>query len=221
MPYRLPVFPLELVLFPGALVPLHIFEPRYRRMLADCLAGDRRFGITPITPDGEAPPAGAVGCVALIRAAQALPDGRSNIAVSGETRFVVRAYQDEPLPYRVALVEDVEDADREAPPDRTAELRALASRYAEALNLLNDADPTETAWSDDPQALSFQAAAAAELSVPIKQQLLDLRSTRERVEQLLRLLPPLVVDALERARVHVRARSNGTGGSRPEITAIS
>ena len=47
MPFRLPLFPLSVVLFPGNPLPLHIFEPRYRRMLADCLAADRRFGITP------------------------------------------------------------------------------------------------------------------------------------------------------------------------------
>ena len=55
MPLRLPIFPLGVVLFPGTPLPLHIFEPRYRRMLADCLAGDRRFGITPTGATHELP----------------------------------------------------------------------------------------------------------------------------------------------------------------------
>ena len=86
---RLPVFPLAVVLFPGTPLPLHIFEPRYRRMLADCLAGDRRFGITPPGQAGEAPDPGMVGCIAEVRVNQQLPDGRSNIVVLGGERFVV------------------------------------------------------------------------------------------------------------------------------------
>ena len=85
----LPIFPLPIVLFPGAPQPLHIFEPRYQQLLADCRAGDRRFGIAYATPAGAAdtdrlPDPGAVGCVALIRSVEPLPDGRSNILAIGE-----------------------------------------------------------------------------------------------------------------------------------------
>ena len=72
-------------------MPLHIFEPRYRRMLADVLAGDRRFGIL-FTPEGtgeRAHEAGAVGCTAVVTEATQLEDGRSNIVVRGEDRFVL------------------------------------------------------------------------------------------------------------------------------------
>ena len=104
MPTRLPVFPLSVVLFPGTPLPLHIFEPRYRQMLADCLADDRRFGITPAGADGEAPDPGMVGCTAEVRVNQELPDGRSNIVVLGGDRFVVARVLEEPLPYHVASV---------------------------------------------------------------------------------------------------------------------
>ena len=91
MPFRLPIFPLSVVLFPGTPLPLHIFEPRYRQMLADCLAGDRRFGITPAGQDDEMPEPGTVGCIAEVRVNQELPDGRSNIVVLGGERFVLTA----------------------------------------------------------------------------------------------------------------------------------
>src|SRR3989449_1162245 len=71
MPRELPIFPLPIVLFPGAPQPLHIFEPRYRQLLQDCLAGDRRFGIALVAPPpapggGPVPKPGGGGCVAPI-----------------------------------------------------------------------------------------------------------------------------------------------------------
>ena len=107
MARELPIFPLPIVLFPGAPQPLHIFEPRYRQLLQDCLAADRRFGIAYVAPDpapdaDPVPAAGEVGCVALIRSNQALPDGRSNILTVGERRFVLRGWISSTHPYRVA-----------------------------------------------------------------------------------------------------------------------
>src|SRR5204863_7602046 len=95
MARELPIFPLPIVLFPGAPQPLHIFEPRYRQLLQDCLAGDQRFGIAYVAPDpapdaDPVPNPGDVGCVALIRSNQPLPDGRSNVLTIGERRFVLR-----------------------------------------------------------------------------------------------------------------------------------
>src|ERR1041385_8074805 len=87
MPFRLPLFPLKIVLFPGALRPLHIFEPRYRRLLTDVWAGDHRFGLLPPGEHGGLPAPGTIGCVALVRAVPPLGDGRSNIVVSGVCRF--------------------------------------------------------------------------------------------------------------------------------------
>src|SRR5690348_5320860 len=92
MSRELPIFPLPLVLSPGATQPLHIFEPRYRQLLADVLGDDRRFGVAYVAPPAgpgldPAPQPGAVGFVALINAANALPDGRSNIVTVGERRF--------------------------------------------------------------------------------------------------------------------------------------
>src|SRR5256885_12142396 len=119
MPRELPIFPLPIVLFPGAPQPLHIFEPRYRELLADCLAADRRFGIAYVpaepAPGSESlPRAGDVGCVALIQNTQGLPDGRSNILTVGERRFVLVDWVGSDRPYRLARVEEFDDEPVEA-----------------------------------------------------------------------------------------------------------
>src|SRR5438093_12607476 len=104
MARELPIFPLPIVLFPGVPQSLHVFEPRYRRLLADCLAADRRFGLAYVTPD-EAPGAdpvpnpGDVGCVALIRSSEPRPDGRSDIVTVGDRPFVLRRWIPGPPPY--------------------------------------------------------------------------------------------------------------------------
>src|SRR5436189_3175819 len=119
MARELPIFPLPIVLFPGAPQPLHIFEPRYRELLADCLAADRRFGIAYVpaepAPGSESlPRAGDVGCVALIQNTQGLPDGRSNILTVGERRFVLIDLVGSDRPYRLARGEEFDDEPGEA-----------------------------------------------------------------------------------------------------------
>ncbi|MGH7498827.1 MAG: LON peptidase substrate-binding domain-containing protein, partial [Gemmatimonadales bacterium] len=183
---RLPLFPLSVVLFPGTTLPLHIFEPRYRRMLADCLAGDRQFGMTLPGRDEEAPEAGAVGCTAEIRVNQELPDGRSNIVVLGGLRFVVSRLLPDPAPYYVAAVETFDDdADSTPPADRTERLREVYLHYQELLRHLNDVEPEEVELPADPVSLSYHAAAGAECDAAVKQRLLSERSTARRVEALL------------------------------------
>ncbi|MGE0351619.1 MAG: LON peptidase substrate-binding domain-containing protein [Gemmatimonadales bacterium] len=214
MPRRLPLFPLKVVLFPGAPMPLHVFEPRYRTMLADCLAGDERFGIVPVV-DGQEdrPPPGAIGCVAHIRASQTLADGRSNIVVTGESRFILEEYLDEDVPYLVGRIGEIHDDDERGLPDEAqAELRRLCTGYLEALHSLNDSPPPEIDFPDDARSLSFQVSAALQLDLDAKLGLLSLRSTRERVRTLIRVLPVLIADLEERLQLHVHARGNGKGG---------
>jgi Lon protease-like protein len=217
-PTRLPLFPLTVVLFPGALIPLHIFEPRYRRMLTDCLEGDERFGITPPGPGGNHPAPGSVGCAAHIRACLPLPDGRANIVVQGEGRFVVRGYANEDRPYLVARVEGYDDAPGPPPPaEALEELRRTATRYVEAVRLLTDNPPEKLVWAAEVDELSFQVSAALEVDLDIKQELLRLRSAGERITTLLRILPPLVADMSARSRAHAGARTNGKGRAHPDI----
>jgi Lon protease-like protein len=215
---RLPVFPLSVVLFPGTPMPLHIFEPRYRRMLEDCLAGDRRFGITPPGSAGEAPDPDMVGCIAEVRVNQQLPDGRSNIVVLGGDRFVVEDLLDEPVPYHVATVQTFEDLPGTLPgAEHATELREAFTRYAALVRELSDVPPQDPELPEDPVALSFHAAAGLDIDIAIKQRLLVERSTARRVGALLLALPPLTAAAEQALEVHRRAHTNGRGNALPSI----
>jgi Lon protease-like protein len=218
MPLRLPLFPLSVVLFPGNPLPLHIFEPRYRRMLADCLAGDRRFGITPVNAEAGPPEAGAVGCIAEVRVNQELPDGRSNIVVVGGPRFVVLRVLEEALPYLVGNVQTFEDNQGSDPEtDEIELLRQLSLRYLAGLRELSDAPPEEPTLPDDASNLSFHVAGNLECDLTIKQRLLAERSTSRRVKAL-NLLLPMLTSAVENGiKVHRRAHGNGQGGATPDI----
>jgi Lon protease-like protein len=210
----LPLFPLPLVLFPGVPLPLHIFEPRYREMLADCLAGDRRFGIV-FTPedDLDGPDRGDVGCIALIQTAQELPDGRSNLIVLGEERFVIGRLVADVRPY--LLGEVVSYADLDEPTEAIApfadQLRQIFERVGRAARTLaDDRDPLPP-LPDDPAALSFTIASLIDLDGPGRQRLLASRSPLGRLRELDALLSP-AVDTLEsRAVIHARAKTNGHG----------
>jgi Lon protease-like protein len=218
MSSRLPIFPLPAVLFPGTPLPLHIFEPRYKRMLADCLAADRRFGITPVTAAQERPGPGTVGCIAEVRVNQELPDGRSNIVVLGGSRFVLSRLLDESLPYLVALVQTFDDEpDSQPPTEDIASLGTMFTRYFAVLRQLNDAEPEDPALPEDPLTLSFQVAGALDCDPGVKQRLLAERSTARRVKALLLLLPVLTSAVETALNVHRRAHTNGKGGSAPEI----
>ena len=218
MPNRLPLFPLSVVLFPGTPLPLHIFEPRYRQLLADCLPGDRRFGITPAGGQREAPDPGSVGCTAEVRVNQELPDGRSNIVVLGRERFVVTALLDEAVPYHVGSVQPFDDDPATTPAaDRVAELRELFVHYATMRRELKDAEAGELSLPDDGLALSFFVSAGIDADPGVKQTLLTLRSTARRVDDLLRLLPILSVTVEQALAIHRLAHSNGRGVSRPSF----
>jgi len=224
MARELPIFPLPVVLFPGAPQPLHIFEPRYRELLSDCLAADRRFGIAYVTPHrapavDPAPDLGDVGCVALIRSSEPLPDGRSNILAVGERRFVLRRWVAGSQLYRVAEIEEFDDD-----PVDTVELATLAqdvregfARLARALGVLTERTDEEIDLPSDPALLSFQVAAALELDADAKRALQAGRNTSVRLRQLATVLGPLATDAERRAAVRQRARGNGRGGRHPEI----
>ncbi|MBA3895323.1 MAG: LON peptidase substrate-binding domain-containing protein [Gemmatimonadales bacterium] len=218
MPFRLPIFPLSVVLFPGTPLPLHIFEPRYRRMLADCLEGDRRFGITPAGRDDAMPGPGTVGCVAEIRVNQELPDGRANVVVLGADRFVLTRALEDAAPYFVALVQPFDDEPGSEPPEESVgRLREVFAGYYALLRQLNDVEPEDTTLPDEPRDLSFHVSAAIECDPGVKQRLLVERSTARRTEALLMLVPILTASVESALRLHRRAHTNGRGGARPDL----
>jgi Lon protease-like protein len=138
LPAVIPLFPLgDVVLFPRVPVPLHIFEPRYRKMIADALAGPRVVGMVLLRPGWETdyegrPPVFQSGCAGRIDHSEELPDGRYNIVLRGLTRFRVRE-EHEGEPYRLATVEALADALGPAAGVEAARQRVvdLVSRAAE------------------------------------------------------------------------------------------
>ena len=212
---ELPLFPLPVVLFPGVPMPLHIFEPRYRQMLSDVRVGESLFGLSYFDAsnyEGEIPPVGHIGCVAEVTEVQSLPDGRSNILTIGLIRYRVEEYVDRGDPYLVGQVSFFEDEaeDEELLARRTHEVTSLFMRITRALRIINDErsvlpDLPET----EPESLSFLIAAAVEMNLEVKQELLELRSTSERLERLRDLLARVVDNYEERARMHEIAKRNG------------
>jgi Lon protease-like protein len=136
LPPSIPIFPLpNVVLFPNVFLPLHIFEPRYRAMVADALDDDRIIGMVLLRPGWEGdyegrPPVFPIGCAGLITHHERLPDGRYNIILRGLHKFRIRG-EDASRSYRIAHVEMIDDAADTAAADRS-EL-ATARRRLEAM----------------------------------------------------------------------------------------
>lgn len=219
----LPIFPLSIVLFPGVPLPLHIFEQRYRQMLNDIRVSKNLFGVSYFdasTSPQEVPPAGHIGCVAEVSETQTLPDGRSNILTVGVIRYRIEEYLERGDPYLVARVtffEDEED-DNELLRSSSREVAETFTRIARAVRTINDEraslpDITDT----EPQQLSFLVAAAMEVDTDLKQELLEMRSTSERLRRLRDLLARAVASYEERARIHEMAKGNGHSGRKIEI----
>ena len=130
LPSVIPIFPLpDVVLFPNVALPLMIFEPRYRAMVADALKGDRMIGMVLLRPGYEAdyegrPPVYAIGCAGRIAAFQQLPDGRYNIQLRGLVKFRMTS-EDQSRPYRLARVEAMPEVPNG---DEKAQLSALRLR---------------------------------------------------------------------------------------------
>lgn len=219
---RIPLFPLALVLFPGAQLPLHIFEPRYRAMLADVRAGDGRFGIVLRTGEDErriAP--GFVGCYAHVREAVPLADGRSNVLVDGGERFAVEGLvEDAGTPYHVAAVRPFRDGpvqDAAALESAAARVRAAFARVASAARILSSDFPLGADAADPPALpdsstqVAFAVCAAVDFDLPARQRVLASPDPVERTAYVAGLLERAAPEVEARAAVHRRAGSNGKG----------
>ena len=188
----LPMFPLGTVLVPSAGLPLHVFEPRYRALVHDCLAGDREFGVVLIERGSEVGGADVrtdVGTVAHIVESVELPDGRWAIAAVGVRRLKVQRWlPDDPYP-----MADVEDWPDPVPgPDYGAGLEQCTALLRRALALAAEAGdrttPATIELADDPVLASYQALAVAPLGTFDQHRLLAAESPDARVAQLADLL---------------------------------
>ena len=220
---ELPLFPLSIVLFPGVPLPLHIFEPRYREMLSDIRAGNSLFGLSYFdasASEREAPEIGSVGCVAKVTDAHSFADGRSNILTVGVIRYQLEKYVEAGRPYLVAQVSYFEDdeEDNQEVEQTSRQVAEIFTRIARAVRTINDERPNLPNIADtDPQRLSFLVAAAMEVDTEVKQELLELRSTSERLRRLSDILGRAVSGYEERARVHELAKGNGHSGKKMEL----
>ena len=219
----LPLFPLPVVLFPGVPQPLHIFEPRYRQLLRDIRVSNNLFGLSHFDAESserEIPPVGHIGCVAEVTQAETLPDGRSNILAVGLIRYRVDSYVDRGDPYLVGEVTFFEDEaeSEELLHHRAQEVSDLFLRIARAVRILNDERASLPELPEtEPEQLSFLVAAAMEMDVEVKLELLELRSTSERLKRLRDLLARAVSGYEERARIHAIAKHNGHGGKKVDL----
>lgn len=195
----LPIFPLDVVLFPGTLMPLHLFEPRYRQMLADVREGDRRFGIIAALP-GVAErdlPAGRMGCVAEVTEVEVMPDGRANIIVVGRERFVLNAFIEHDAPYHVATGTVVTD-DTGASPVALAvaadEVIANFTRVVKAVRTLNDDTNPLPELSDVAAQVAWSVGAMIDLDLESRYRLLAERSPAARLTQIDNVLKKAIPD---------------------------
>ena len=212
--YDLPLFPLRTVLFPGQALPLHIFEARYRQMIADCMEADATFGVVLIQEGMEVGSLATpyeVGTTAVIEDIERLPDGRMNIVTIGQERFQLRSYDVTGKPYLVGRVSPWPWSD-DAPPEAGLK-QAVRRRVEQYVGLLSQASETDISLDSIPQNPSELAAlAAVVLQIPPeqKQTLLETPS----VDELLRELDQLLREEnrglqLVLASTHLRGELDG------------
>lgn len=174
--YELPLFPLNVVLFPGMPLPLHIFEERYKAMIADCIRDARPFGVVLVeqgAAEGDPAQPVAVGCTAEIAQVQPLDQGRMLIMTVGRERFrIVRLEQSQP--YLVGLVEpaplDTEDEVWEA--QGADALEPLVIEYLNKLAQMGNVEVEPHQIPGDPEGLIYLAATLIQLPTEAKQALL-------------------------------------------------
>ncbi len=198
---RLPIFPLSAVLFPHATMPLHVFEPRYRELMRDCLAADRRFGIVLIARGSEVgggDERSTLGTRGVITEASELADGRWVLRVEGESLIMVDEWLPDD-PYPVALVRDVEPVPELG--DATPLVAAAGQRVRRARALLAEQGGAPPLPPDlvldgggDTEAASWQLCAAAPLTAYDAQRLLARKGAAERLRFLAQLMEELELD---------------------------
>jgi len=193
----LPLFPLDVVLLPGTPIPLHVFEPRYKEMVGECLAQKTAFGIVRAKEDSIA----EIGCTAeILEVTKRYDDGRMDIVCEGRRRFEVMGLNEERA-FLQAEVTYFADEPGRAPADTVDEALRL---YRDLLHLVEA--EAEAPEAGTPQ-LSFRLAAPMPLDLDFKQTLLGMRSERERIVAVVAYFQAL----LPRMRRAVKARQKAGG----------
>jgi Lon protease-like protein len=195
-----PLFPLGLVALPGELIPLHIFEERYKTMMNECLSSQREFGIVWLSDEGLR----EIGCACEIeRVLERMEDGRMNLLARGTRPIRVLERQGH-LAYPAGVVEFVADRGGEAVDPELA--KTAHEAYADLVKVATDREPDPT---EIGELSAYGMAATIDFGLDAKQGLLDLRSENARLRLVTRLLRAAIkrLEFVEHAQE--RARSNG------------
>ncbi len=195
----MPLFPLDVVLFPGTPLPLHIFEPRYKEMISECLAQQRHFGVIRAAEQGLA----EVGCSAeIVTVVKEYPDGRLDLVTEGRQRFeVVQVNEDRS--FLQAEVVMIEDEPGSPPQLETSRAVALHSE------ILSIAGARQDLSAADPAFMSFYLAGSLPLDLDFKQKMLASRSETERLTLLIAYLETIIPNLRRAATSRQKAGGNG------------
>lgn len=195
----LPLFPLELVLLPGTPLPLHIFEPRYKEMIRECISTEAPFGVVRAFEEGIA----EVGCTAeIITVTKEYPDGRLDLVCEGRKRFeVIEVNRDRSfLQAEVLIVPDDPEAAAQEERVKAVQLHLEILSMAGAVQDLSAADQNQ---------LSFYLAGSLPLDLDFKQKLLAMRSEAQRIQAVAAYLETILPQLKRAARAHQTAGGNG------------
>lgn len=195
----LPLFPLDVVLLPGTPLPLHIFEPRYKEMIRECLTNDAPFGVIRALEEGLA----EIGCTAeIITVTKEYPDGRMDLVAEGRNRFeVLELNQDRSfLRGEVLLVPDEPGASSDQDKARAIQVH---------LQILSLAGAVQDLSAADQNALSFYLAGSLPIDLDFKQKLLAMRSESERIRAVAAYLEGILPNLQRAARAREKAGGNG------------
>jgi Lon protease-like protein len=196
----LPLFPLDLVLLPGTSLPLHIFEPRYREMTAECLAQKKPFGVVRAKEEGIS----EIGCTAEItKVDKEYPDGRSDILAQGGRRFEIMQVNQE-RSFMQAEVLYLEDEPGGATQDEVTQAMKL---HTELMSLAGAR--AEAATPEEFRQLSFRLAGPLPLDLDFKQTLLSMKSEGERLRAVIAYFETILPGIRRNMQVHQKAGGNG------------
>ena len=197
----MPLFPLGIVLLPGEVLPLHIFEPRYRELVARCLAGPEPFCIVHADDEGLR----EVGCLAVgLEVVERFDDGRLSIVVTGGEPLQIQRVDEEAHPYLAADGVTIED-DEELATDEAVE-QALDA-YRELVDVAEGGE-----GPPEPEAgprLSYEIAGRIDFGPEVKQRLLEVRSEPRRLHEVVELVVRATRAVRTASAVSARARTNG------------
>jgi len=195
----LPLFPLDVVLFPGNPLPLHIFEPRYKEMISECRAGSTPFGVVRAQKEGIA----EIGCTAeIVTVTKEYEDGRLDLIAQGGERFEVLELNQERSFLRAEVQLMPDDAH---PPSKENTDRAI-SVHKQILDL---AGAVQDLSGADEDALSYHLAGSLPLDLDFKQKLLAMRSEGERIETVASYLETILPNLRRATRAREKSGGNG------------